>query len=454
MNHLVFTLLDWLRCRCVELSEAPALRGERIELLDIAAHASEPLRVAVTGDVSTGKSTLVNALIGQRVAEVQRKETTAEVTWFRCPGTSTPPPLGAAHVMRAVSSPLLARITLADTPGVNTVSGNEVHSEQMLAAGTAAAGSVSALVYLCLAEISEGARRRMRTFSALTTGPLDEGANIIMCGSKADQSVGDDPARRAELVSNLRKHAGRYAASVVAVSPALALASVDTGADPWLADRIGLIASTPPLLDATSISWESVRDTAVIHAPALTPADVARLQGLTGTLLGVARAAELRAQNPSVSAAEIRARWRAMSGLDALVGLLEHLVDNADVLTISAVRSRLGRLAVRLGHHRGGMVRQVLDRLFRHPAMENYERRAAALLLDHGTLMRHVPDDDRRAAAQLLRGYRAELPTEALARWHQWAGTGGFSSTAQRVASIVLDRRGFRAGDPGAANGE
>lgn len=42
----------------------------------------EPLRVAVCGGVSAGKSTKVNALIGRRLADTGRSETTTVNAWF------------------------------------------------------------------------------------------------------------------------------------------------------------------------------------------------------------------------------------------------------------------------------------------------------------------------------------------------------------------------------------
>jgi hypothetical protein len=43
----------------------------------------EPLRLAVAGRVKAGKSTLVNALVGRRVAPTKAGECTRVVTWYR-----------------------------------------------------------------------------------------------------------------------------------------------------------------------------------------------------------------------------------------------------------------------------------------------------------------------------------------------------------------------------------
>ena len=43
----------------------------------------EPLRVAIAGKVKAGKSTLLNALVGEQVAPTDAGECTKVVTWYR-----------------------------------------------------------------------------------------------------------------------------------------------------------------------------------------------------------------------------------------------------------------------------------------------------------------------------------------------------------------------------------
>jgi hypothetical protein len=102
----------------------------------------QPLRVAVAGRVKAGKSTLVNALVGRRVAPTAVEECTKVVTWcsFGVPERAEivltdgrrermplddgriPDPLGhelsqiqAVHVYLSLAA--LRRMTLIDTPG-------------------------------------------------------------------------------------------------------------------------------------------------------------------------------------------------------------------------------------------------------------------------------------------------------------------------------------------------
>src|SRR6266508_3887293 len=48
----------------------------------VGAQLDEPLRVAIAGRVKAGKSTLLNALIGERVAATDAGECTRIVTWY------------------------------------------------------------------------------------------------------------------------------------------------------------------------------------------------------------------------------------------------------------------------------------------------------------------------------------------------------------------------------------
>ncbi|MDQ1490816.1 MAG: hypothetical protein QOJ23_3330, partial [Actinomycetota bacterium] len=121
----------------------PRLRAVRDRL-------DEPLRVAVAGKVKAGKSTLLNALVGEEVAPTDAGECTTIVTWY-CDGptyratlhdrggTSRQVPLHrgdgglqidlgptpAAEVERLVvewPSASLRTTTLIDTPGIDSLS--------------------------------------------------------------------------------------------------------------------------------------------------------------------------------------------------------------------------------------------------------------------------------------------------------------------------------------------
>ena len=119
------------------------------------ARLDEPLRVAIAGKVKAGKSTLLNALVGEQVAPTDAGECTKVVTWYRDgpsprivlhPRSGAPRPLPvvrrdgalvidlagtpAERVERLVvdwPSQSLRAATLIDTPGIASLSAEVAH---------------------------------------------------------------------------------------------------------------------------------------------------------------------------------------------------------------------------------------------------------------------------------------------------------------------------------------
>ncbi|MGA9103598.1 dynamin family protein [Aeromicrobium sp.] len=69
------------------LDQARAIYGDSLEttarIEALRRRADEPLRVALIGTVKAGKSTLVNALLGEQLAPTDARECTRIVTWYR-----------------------------------------------------------------------------------------------------------------------------------------------------------------------------------------------------------------------------------------------------------------------------------------------------------------------------------------------------------------------------------
>jgi tRNA U34 5-carboxymethylaminomethyl modifying GTPase MnmE/TrmE len=53
------------------------------ELDRIGRRLNQPIRIALAGTLKAGKSTLVNALVGEDIAPTDATEATRIVTWFR-----------------------------------------------------------------------------------------------------------------------------------------------------------------------------------------------------------------------------------------------------------------------------------------------------------------------------------------------------------------------------------
>ncbi|MBG0832939.1 dynamin family protein [Planomonospora sp. ID67723] len=151
---------ELLRRLCDGTSARLAGAELRERVARVRADLDAPLRVAVAGAVSSGKSTLVNALLGLPVAPVDAGECTFVVTQYEygeddgritveladggvaysrlLPGHRLPSDLGVdvARIRRlrvALDLPSLRTVTIIDTPGMNTVTAvNERAARSML----------------------------------------------------------------------------------------------------------------------------------------------------------------------------------------------------------------------------------------------------------------------------------------------------------------------------------
>jgi len=263
-----------------------------------------PLTVTVAGGVSSGKSTLVNALLGQRIAAVDAGECTRVVTEFRfgvheraevvgIDGSVEVIPLDRGrmpdHLGRPVdevervvvhlSNALLRELAVVDTPGLNTVTeANEATSARFLGiAGregeqtATAVGRAEALVFL-LPVLRQADAEVLRGFASLLGGSSLSSASSVAVLSKADRlDRSADPvtaalpiARRMAtelrgVVSDVVPVVGLLAetarAAVFTESDARALLEVAAVTDPF--DREDMFLSPEDFLRTDLIDLES-----------------------------------------------------------------------------------------------------------------------------------------------------------------------------------------------------
>jgi replication fork clamp-binding protein CrfC len=93
--------------RAYEVEPAYRERPDVFNELDrIAGRLNQPIRIALAGTLKAGKSTLVNALVGEAIAPTDATEATRIVTWFRHGPT---PKVTANHVGGRRSNVPIAR---------------------------------------------------------------------------------------------------------------------------------------------------------------------------------------------------------------------------------------------------------------------------------------------------------------------------------------------------------
>jgi hypothetical protein len=170
------TVVDAVRALCDTARDLTADPSARARIDATRARLDEPLRLAIAGRIKAGKSTLLNALVGERLAPTDAGECTRVVSWYRRGlgygvraqlldgglrdlGFSRDggldvdlADLDADGILRLLvdwPSERLARTTLIDTPGLASL--DATVSERTLAAlgvGHRGAPDADAVVYL------------------------------------------------------------------------------------------------------------------------------------------------------------------------------------------------------------------------------------------------------------------------------------------------------------------
>jgi hypothetical protein len=206
---------------------------------------SSPLQVVVAGRIKSGKSTLVNALIGRRVAQTAVGECTRLVTRFHygtvdrvevvfrdgrnrvLPFTAEgmiPAELGVniadvSHLEVYLTSAVLRNMTVIDTPGLGSLdTESSARTEQLLGAESTTYGSTAdesttdeldetsrsavsgaeAVLYVFTQDVRADDREALAVFAAATAGREAGPVNAIALLNKADtvipETVSDNSA--------------------------------------------------------------------------------------------------------------------------------------------------------------------------------------------------------------------------------------------------------------------
>jgi 50S ribosome-binding GTPase len=360
------SLIDQVR-GVISLAEGRLAGTPAVPQLDaLSARLDEPLRVAIAGRVKAGKSTLLNALVGQELAPTDAGECTRIVTWYRDGVTYrvTLYPLegeplnvpfsqnGGAikvdlagfrpeHVDRLVvdwPSTSLKAMTLIDTPGIASLSADLSERAVAFLTGTDDQPTASDAVLYLMHHLHSTDVRFLDAFrdqEVAHPAPI----NTVAVLSRADE-IG---AGKLDALTTAARIAGRYrldpkvrslCQTVIPVAALLAQ-SAETLEEEEYKALARITAGEKPDINGLLLSVDRFLKVQVgtIQIGPRTREHLLRRFGLFGVRLAVALIAEGKAPTADALARELVAR----SGLVELRGvLLSQFAARRDVLKARA----------------------------------------------------------------------------------------------------------------------
>lgn len=418
-----------------------------------------PLHVAVAGRVKAGKSTLVNAFLGQRVARTDATECTRAVTWFRygpaeqvtvvtrngehrvsrldaeglVPADLGVPAAEVASVQVELSLGRLRNVTVADTPGLaspDAVVSNAAEGVLGLDPDSQTAiRRAEAVLYVMNQTVREGDLQAIRNFRSLARAASDPVSTFGVL-NKADLFDGLDPfATGARIAARHANELRSEVATVVAYSGLLAEAACCGTLTEADAHELGVLAASNPeqrdrmLLSATTFC----------QGPSSVPAEHRR------RLWSLLREAGLREAfgafatgEPGVAA--LRTRLYERSGHTIVDRHVSALFEaNASVLKAAAALDDLEAIAWRAGGEWGEAARDHLEALRLHSDLHVLTELGALRQVRGGEAV--LPPDLERELALLVAG--GPLLPDGLARWRAFANNGADPAAAHVARTMV-----------------
>lgn len=445
-----------------------------------------PLQVAVAGRISSGKSTLVNALIGRRVAPTAVGECTKLVTRFSYgtvdrvevifrDGTRQvlpfdgdgmiPADLGLGDVARVshleayLTNAVLRDLTVIDTPGLGSLDTASVARTDAVLNGDGdldpvsadAVAGAEAVLYVVTQAVRADDQQALLAFTAATARREAGPVNAIALLNKADTVT---PGADGDVWRAAAALAGQQAATlrprVADVLPVIGLLaeSAETGAFTSAdADALRTLAGLPEATWETMLVSADLFITWEAPVPAGTRAQLLAkldLYGLRGAV------AALRAE-PALSAGELRRRLLAGSGLAAVRGRLDAVFRaRADGIKAAAAIGSITALA-----HASGdpgerqRVHDAIEVLLTRPEAHQLRLLEALTLVATGAvdLPADLADEVLRVGGSAEVGERlglvgrpvGDLAGFALERASWWRSFASFGATPaqSRVAHVV-----------------
>ncbi|EQD85728.1 dynamin family protein [Saccharopolyspora erythraea NRRL 2338] len=457
---------------------------------------SAPLQVAVAGRIKSGKSTLVNALIGRRVAPTDVGECTRLVTRFQY-GTvdrvevvfhdggkqaipfdadgGIPADLGIdlekiSHLEAYLTNAVLRDLTVIDTPGLGSLDAASVaRTEELLGTrrGDGEAGDdldpvsrnavagAEAVLYVVTQAVRADDQQALASFTAATASREAGPVNAIALLNKADtiepdsvSESGGDVWTAATLIAG--KQAQLLKPRVADVLPVIGLLAetAETG---------GFTSADADALRRLAALDEVTRETLLMSADLFTSWDCDVPAGVRTRLLermdlyGIRHALAAIDAEPEITAGDLRRRLLDSSGLAGVMSRLDSVFRaRADGIKAAAALASVTALAHASGDQgERQRVHDAIEVLLAKPEAHQLRLLEALTLVASGAV--EMPEDLAEEVMRVgsasdvgeqlgLPGRgRQELTDYALERAGWWRSFSSFGATPaqSRIAHVV-----------------
>ncbi|MFR9730506.1 dynamin family protein [Saccharopolyspora sp. MS10] len=464
---------------------------------------SAPLQVAVAGRIKSGKSTLVNALIGRRVAPTDVGECTRLVTRFQYgtvdrvevvfrDGTQQAVPFDAdggipadlgvelervSHLEAYLTNAVLRDLTVIDTPGLGSLDAASVaRTEQLLGTREAASGEpgdddldpvshravsgAEAVVYVVTQAVRADDQQALEAFAAATASRDAGPVNAIAVLNKADTVEPDSvPGAGGEV---WRAASALAAEQAALLGPRVADVLPVIGLLAETAETGGFTTADAEVLRALAELDDTARQTMLMSADLFTgweceipERDRERLLERLD-LYGVRHALAALDEDPGITAGALRRVLRDRSGLAEVLGRLEAVFRaRTDGIKAAAALASVTALAQASGDAgERQRAHDAIEVLLTRPEAHQLRLLEALTLVSSGSVA--LPED---LAAEVLRiggstdpgvqlGLAGRPPHElvqyALERAGWWRSFASFGATpAQSRVAFVVHRAYF-----------